>query len=112
MQVELNRPSVSTFAEQAYHCQTACNAAGVVNSFHEWTRHAIVELEHGTDTVNQHPITRAFIDKLCQLARMPIALPPAEPLNREGPRPYDDVDNLRLVVHLMEGKDVTIEVDH
>lgn len=63
--------SLSSLAAEAIQVQDACNLSGVAHAFsraldHLWA-HAR-DGNHGTDWVNRHPITIAWVDKLAQLA--------------------------------------------
>ena len=62
---------IQELARQALAVQDACNLSAVVKAFSEalddlWP-HAQAE-ERGTDWVNQHPITRAYVSKLASLS--------------------------------------------
>ena len=57
------------FAQDALNCQSAVNAAGVAYSLHSFQKWLYLK-EHGTDSVNTHPICRLYIAKLADLAQM------------------------------------------
>ena len=63
--------TIQELAVEAVAVQSACNLSGVVYSFaavlHELWEHAS-RGGHGTDWVNQHPITQAFVGKLVSLS--------------------------------------------
>ena len=65
--------TIKELAEEAVAVQDACNLSGVVHSFasvlDDLWRHAKRQGE-GTDWVNQHPITKAFVGKLVSLSRL------------------------------------------
>ncbi len=57
-------------AEEADSAQNACNGCGLAQRFAE----VMIELNRmnlGTSAVNQHPVTRLWLDKFQSLARIP-----------------------------------------
>lgn len=59
--------TLSELAQEALDVQNACNIAGVARSFAK----AVSDLtEHtsGTDEWNRHPITRAWVSKMADMA--------------------------------------------
>ena len=57
-------------AEEAESIQSACNGCGLAQRFAE----VMAELNRmslGTSAVNQHPVTRFWLDKFQSLARIP-----------------------------------------
>lgn len=57
-------------AQEADSIQNACNGCGLAQRFAE----VMIELNRqglGTSAVNQHPVTRLWIDKFQSLARIP-----------------------------------------
>jgi hypothetical protein len=57
-------------AQEVDSIQTACNGCGLAQRFAE----VMVELNRqdlGTAAVNQHPVTRLWLDKFQSLARLP-----------------------------------------
>ena len=57
-------------AEEAESIQNACNGCGLARRFAE----VMIELNRGslgTSAVNQHPVTRLWLDKFQSLARIP-----------------------------------------
>jgi hypothetical protein len=64
--------SIQDAARLALQVQDACNLSGVVRSFHEVLTETLWpearRLNMGTDWVNNHPISRAYADKIASLA--------------------------------------------
>ena len=63
--------TIAQCAKLAMEVQDACNLSGVVRSFAQITETLWAEARkqgHGTDWVNQHPISKLFADKLASLA--------------------------------------------
>jgi hypothetical protein len=57
-------------AEEAESIQNACNGCGLAQRFAQ----VMIELNRqdlGTSAVNQHPVTRLWLDKFQSLARIP-----------------------------------------
>jgi hypothetical protein len=90
-------PEIIKLAQQASDCQNACNSCGLAQSFAK-VMLALINSEQSTGTawVNQHPITKAWIDKFAHLAH------------------YEQDDKSTnchcLVMDLIEGKDIEFEV--
>lgn len=60
-------------AQAAIDVQNACNLSGVVRTFAEITAVLWDEARrqrHGTDFVNQHPISQLFASKIADLTRV------------------------------------------
>jgi hypothetical protein len=58
-------------AQEALDIQNACNACGLAQRFAEVMRELkSCSRSNGTSWTNQHPITRAWIDKFTSLAHM------------------------------------------
>ncbi len=64
---------IAVLAQRGYDCGNACNATGVVYSLHDIMSRLLNEHQLGTDQVNRHPIVKVVLDKLCELAGLPIA---------------------------------------
>ena len=58
-------------AQQALDCQDACNMRGLSKSFAKMLDEIDTATGHGTDFINQHPVTKLWIDKFQSLARLP-----------------------------------------
>ena len=58
-------------AEEAESIQNACNGCGLAQRFAEVLKELLIEHELGTSAVNQHPVTKLWIDKFQSLARIP-----------------------------------------
>ena len=84
-------------AEEAYSAQNACNACGLAHRFAAVLKELLIDHEFGTDTVNQHPVTRLWIDKFQSLALIP------QDFEASG-RTYEEVHRLMI------GEDVEIDV--
>jgi hypothetical protein len=83
-------------AEEAESIQDACNGCGLAQRFAE----VMVELNRqnlGTGAVNQHPVTRLWLDKFQSLARIP------QDWDASG-RTYSEIRQL------INGQDVEIDV--
>jgi hypothetical protein len=84
-------------AEEAYSAQNACNACGLAHRFAAVLKELLIDHELGTDTVNQHPVTRLWIDKFQSLARIP------QDFDASGKTYFE-------IRQLMAGVDVEIDV--
>lgn len=65
--------TIAQCAKLAIEVQDACNLSGVVRSFAQITETLWDEARkqgHGTDWVNQHPVSKLFADKISSLARV------------------------------------------
>jgi hypothetical protein len=63
--------TIKELAQRTLDVQNACNLSGVAKSFAEATSVLWEEarrLKEGTDWVNQHPISKCWIDKMASLA--------------------------------------------
>jgi hypothetical protein len=64
---------IHALAAEALAAQDACNLSGVVHSFAEVLDDLWLHAQaagQGTDWVNRHPITRAFVGKLASLSHL------------------------------------------
>jgi hypothetical protein len=83
-------------AEEAESAQNACNGCGLAQRF----AGVMVELNRmnlGTSSVNQHPVTRLWLDKFQSLARIP------QDWDASGKTYFE-------IRQLINGQDVEIEV--
>jgi len=65
-------PTLQDLAKEALTVQGACNLSGIVHSFDRAMTNLRAALpDAGTDELNRHPITRAWIYKLANLAGLP-----------------------------------------
>ena len=71
MQVEIvPDEAMQKLAKDAVEVQDACNGCAVSGLLNR-TMSALMKYSEGGDWVNQHPITKAILDKMLSLARMP-----------------------------------------
>lgn len=59
--------TIGDLAREALAVQDACNLCGLAQAFAR-AGSRLLELEHSTHKVNEHPIVRVWLDKLSQLA--------------------------------------------
>lgn len=68
------RMTMQEAAKQALACQDGVNLSGILRTFTNVVFNTLWpearRLEKGTDFVNTHPITKVFLDKLCDLAEI------------------------------------------
>lgn len=88
--------AVRKLAREAMSIQDACNGCGLAHRFGV-VMSELMAIYHSTSTVNQHPITKLWLDKFQSLARIPQDF-------EDSGKTYD------LVGYLIEGKDIEIEI--
>jgi hypothetical protein len=90
-------PEMIKLAQQASDCQNACNSCGLAQSFAK-VMLVLIRSDQSTGSawVNQHPITKAWIDKFAHLAHYE--------------QDYKSSNCHSLVMDLIEGKDIEFEV--